>query len=70
MTPRMLRARARVDLTTMAARLGLDARDLLDLERTPTQLWELRDLARYLAALGFVLAVAAIDPNGVRLDVV
>lgn len=70
MTPRMLRARTRVDLPTMAARLGLDARDLLVLERTPTELWELRDLARYLAALGFVLAVAAVDPNGVRFDVV
>lgn len=70
MTPRSLRARARVDLNTMAARLGLSVRDVMTLETTPTDLWEIRDLARYVAALGFVLAVAAVDPNGVRFDVI
>lgn len=70
MTPRTLRARARVDLSTMAARLGLSVRDVMTLETTPTHLWELRDLARYVAALGLTLAVAAVDPSGVRFDVV
>lgn len=70
MTPRALRARARVDLATMAARLGITVRDVMTLEATPTDLWELRDMARYVAALGFTLAVAAIDPSGVRFEVI
>lgn len=67
MSPRHLRARCRVGPLEQATRLGVDVRDLLVLEATPTDLWEIGDLRRYLSALGHslrVLAVpAGIDPS-------
>lgn len=64
MAPWHLRARARIDASTMATRLGIARADLATLERTELGLWEFRTLASYLAALGFVLRVVAVDSRG------
>lgn len=68
MTPRHFRGRAGVALAEQARRLGLDVRDLLVLERTELGLWEIRDLARYLAALGYTLRIVAVDAQGAEAE--
>jgi hypothetical protein len=57
-----------VGLAEQARRLGLDARDLLVLERTELGLWEIQDLARYLAALGYALRIVAVDAQGAETE--
>ena len=64
MKPRELRARARLSLDEMASRLGIPVDDLRTLEGTATDLWEVRDLRRYLKALGYDLSVQAWGATG------
>lgn len=65
-SPRCLRVRQRVSLADMARRLGVQVADVRALEAVPHGLWELRDLQRYLAALGRTLVVVAVDAAGKR----
>lgn len=67
MTPRVLRARERVSQRDMAARLGISPDDLRTLEANPLDLWEVRDLAAYVSALGLKLEIRVFDSSGVNV---
>jgi hypothetical protein len=63
--PALLRARARIDLDTMAARLGVSVADVRALEALDVRLWELGTLADYCTALGAVLHVQALTRDSI-----
>lgn len=69
MTPRHLRAKARVTIEDMSTSLGLAPGEVRTLEETPVLGWDLEVLELYLHRLGYVLRlVASQDGREEHLD--
>lgn len=66
MSPRVLRAKARVSIPEMARRLRIGVADVRTLEATRLRCWEIADLSAYLGALGLQLEPVAVTRDGAR----
>ena len=64
MSPAHLRAKHRVTVHRMALDLGCTVADVHALERTELPSWKLRDLARYVGALGYAVRIVAVNAHG------
>lgn len=64
MTPRHLRGKAGVSVSSMASALGMSDGSLRILEATPLQSWTLAQLGRYCAVLRHVIRITATDASG------
>lgn len=63
-TPRQLRAKAGVLPREMASRLGVTFEDVRTLEALDAELWEIKTLREYLAALDLKIHVEAVSRDG------